>query len=586
MSRYRKPQQRSFNDIEVGMSSLPIRPGSFEVRFREVCDRVIPDSIFDKLYSNVGREARSPSVLTRLLLLQLRDGTSDERIVDDLYYDLRVRHMCDFALDQRPIHATNLVYHRLRLLFGTINRDRIDELKSGGFGEKDSPLQEIFERIKQAAIALGLVDTESAQLIDSTAIFGRAAVMDSYALIFSGIRKALNAYQRSDDEHAMELASRLRRSEYLTDVAKPRIDWESEGARQELLNDLVCDAVSVLRAGLNFEDVELQGLLEQLARLVGQDVEVSEDGTGKLIDGVCADRQVSVVDPEIRHGRKSKSRKFNGYKGTVTADATSGVITAVHVMAANEHDGAAVSPIIEQQECSGTQPPALIGDRAYAAEDARHSAMSQGVAIVTKPNTSSGKGFGKSDFEIDTMGGTVTCPSGFVRAIVGQSVTFTGRSCPLECPHRRECLGKSGKRVIKLRNHEALQQDAEKFAQTDRGKELLLLRPAIERVIAHWVRNGARQARYFGRLKVWMQCVLSAIMCNVKKIADKTGPNGPNALDFATNRRTYCFFRALTTMLATVISVVDTYLDSTWPFGSGVTYVFGGSKKAISSGAS
>ena len=130
------------------------------------------------------------------------------------------------------------------------------------------------------------------------------------------------------------MASRLRRSEYLTDVAKPRIDWESEGARQELLNDLVYDAVSVLRAGLHFEDVELQGLLEQLARLVGQDVEVSEDGTGKLIDGVCADRQVSVVDPEMRHGRKSKSRKFNGYKGTVTADATSGVITAVHVMAA------------------------------------------------------------------------------------------------------------------------------------------------------------------------------------------------------------------------------------------------------------
>jgi transposase len=586
MSRYRKPQQRSFNDIEVGMSSLPIRPGCFEVRFREVCDSVIPDSIFDKLYSSVGREARSPSVLTRLLLLQLRDGTSDERIVDDLYYDLRVRHMCDFAVDQRPIHPTNLVYHRLRLLFGTIKRDEIEELKGGGFSEKDSPLQEVFERIKQAAIALGLVDTEAAQLIDSTAIFGRAAVMDSYALIFAGIRKALDGYQRSDDEHARELASRLRRSEYLSDVAKPRIDWESEDARQELLNDLVYDAVSVLRAGLHFEDMELQGLLEQLARLVGQDVEVSEDGTGKLIDGVCADRQVSVVDPEMRHGRKSKSRKFNGYKGTVTADATSGVITAVHVMAANEHDSTAVVPIIEQQECIGTVPPALIGDRAYAAEDARYGAMSQGVAIVTKPNISSAKGLSKSDFEIDTMGGTVTCPSGFVRAIGGQSVTFMGRSCPMECPHRRECLGKSGKHVIKLRNHEALQQDAEKFAQTDRGKELLLLRPAIERVIAHWMRNGARQARYFGRLKVWLQCVLSAIMCNVKKIADKTEPNGPNDLDFAADRRLNRFLLTVTMMVATVISVVATYLESTRPHGPGATYTFGGSKKTISSGAS
>ena len=410
--------------------------------------------------------------------------------------------------------------------------------------------------------------------------------MDSYALIFAGIRKAMEGYQRSDDEHARELANRLRRSEYLSDVAKPKIDWESSDARQNLLNDLVRDAVSVLRAGLHFEDVELQGLLEQLARLVGQDVEVSEDETGKLIEGVCTDRQVSVVDPEMRHGRKSKSRKFNGYKGTVVADATSGVITAVHVMAANEHDSAAVSPIIEQQECSGTQPPALIGDRAYAAEDARHAAMSEGVAIVTKPNTSSDKGFGKSDFEIDTMAGAVTCPNGLIRPIVGQSVSFTGRICPLDCPHRRVCLGRSGKRVVKLRKYEALQQDAEKFAKTDRGKELLLLRPAIERVIAHWMRNGARQARYFGRLKVWMQCVLSAIMCNVKKIADKTGSNGPNTLAFVARMRPYCFLRMLMAMAAVALSIISTYFDFVQPLDPSVTYIFGGSKKAFSSGVS
>jgi len=556
MSRYRKPVQRSFDDIEVGMSSLSIRSGSFEVKFREVCDAVIPDKVFDKLYSSVGREARSPSVLTRLLLLQLRDGTSDERIVDDLYYDLRVRYMCDFGLDQRPIHPTNLVYHRLRLLFGTIKREKIEEIKSGGFSEKDSPLQEVFDRIKQAAINLGLVDTESAQLIDSTAILGRAAVMDSYALIFVGVRKTLEQYQKSDDEHAQELISRLRRSEYLSDVAKPRIDWESENARQELLNDLVHDAVSVLRAGLSFDDVELQGLLEQLARVVGQDVEVSEDETGKLIEGVSADRQVSVVDPEMRHGSKSKSRKFNGYKGTVTADAASGVITAVHVMAGNEHDSAAVAPIIEQQECNGTQPPALIGDRAYAAEDARYAAMGAGVAIITKPNITSSEGIGKNDFAIDTMAGTVTCPSGVVRPIIGQSVTFTGKVCPLECPHRRMCLGKSAKRIVKLRKYEALQQDAEKFAQTGRGKELLLLRPAIERVIAHWMHNGARQARYFGRLKVWMQCVLSAIMYNVRKIADKLGADGPYLADVLAKTRLSWLLRAIWLMLLTATALM------------------------------
>jgi hypothetical protein len=525
-------------------------------------------------------------VLTRLLILQLRDGMSDEKIVDDLYYDLRVRHMCDFALDQRPIHSTNLVYHRLRLLFGSIKRDKIKQLKSNGFSEKDSPLQDIFERIKQAAIELGLVDVESAQLIDSTAIFGRAAVMDSYALIFSGIRKTLEQYQKSDDEHAKELIGRLRRSEYLTDVVKPKIDWENSSARAELLNDLVYDAVSVLRAGLSFDDAELQGLLEQLARLVGQDVEVSEDGTGKLIDGVSADRQVSVVDPEMRHGRKSKSRKFNGYKGTVTADANSGVITAVHVMAANEHDSAAVVPIIQQQKRSGTEPPALVGDRAYAAEEPRHEAMSEGVAIVTKPNTAPNDKFGKSSFEIDAVGRTVTCPNGMVRTIVGQSIAFTGKHCPLDCPHRRVCLGKNGKRIVKFRKHEAMQQDAEKFAQTDRGKELLMLRPAIERVIAHWMRNGARQARYFGHLKVWMQCVLSAIMCNVGKIADKVGSGGPNTVDIGPTTRFFCLAKMLLAISATIYTMFGIEPGSGRRTGRMTHRMFGAFKKGLSSGGS
>jgi len=530
MSKYHKPQQRSFDDIEVGMSSLSMRPKSFEMKFREVCDRVIPDSIFDKLYSNVGREARSPSVLTRLLLLQLREGVGDEKIVDDLYYDMRVRYMCDFGLEQKPIHPTHLVYHRLRLLFGTIKRDEIVRLKSGGFSEKDSPLADIFDLVKKAAVELGLVDMEAAQLIDSTAILGRGAVMDSYALIFAGIRKVLVEYGRSDDEHARELIGRLHRSEYLEDVAKPKIDWESDTARQELLNDLVCDAVSVLRAGLKFQDSELEGLVEQLARVVGQNVEVSEDGTGKLLDGVSSDRQISVVDPDMRHGRKSKSRKFNGYKGTVTADASSGVITAVHLMRANEHDSVAVADIIEAHQRGGTLPPALVGDRAYAVEEARYEAMRQGVAIVTKPNTLLCDGFGKNSFEMDAVGETITCPGGVVRPVGGKSVTFTGSRCPSDCAHREVCLGKSGKHVIKIRRHEVLQRDAESFAGTQRGKEMLRPRPAIERVIAHWMQNGGRQARYFGRLKVWMQCVLSAMMCNVHKIAGKAGDNGRRPL--------------------------------------------------------
>jgi hypothetical protein len=554
MSRYNKPQQRSLDSVEVGLSGFGYKPKGFPKQFREACDSIIPDKVFDGLYSDRGREARSPSLLTRLVLLQLRGGRSDEQIVEDLYCDVRVRYMCDFGFDQKRIHPTNLVYHRLRLLYGTIYRDRIAALKEAGFEESESPVQDVFDKIKEAAIGLGIMDAESAQLIDSTAILGRAAVMDSYRLIWNGIRATLKRCNDGAGEGTEDLILRLRRQDYLEDMAKPKIDWESAPARAELLTDLVSDATEILGAGLSMEDKELEGLLIQLAKLLAQDVVTEGDGTAKLKEGVTQDRQVSTVDTDMRHGRKSKSKRFNGYKGTITADPESGVITGVHVMGGNEHDSVAVAPMIEQQIESGACPPALIGDRAYATEDARHEAMKLGVAMVTKPNTTSSQveGFGKANFSIDMMGRIIICPNGVTRSIVGNSITFSGKHCA-SCSHSEVCLGKSGKRTIKIREHEALQRDAEVFALTQRGKELLALRPGIERVIAYWVRNGVRQARYFGRPKVWLQAMLSAIVCNLGKIGryvDKRNDNQPKT-------HLYAAYSDLITALRVVLSIIS-----------------------------
>jgi hypothetical protein len=35
---------------------------------------------------------------------------------------------------------------------------------------------------------------------------------------------------------------------------------------------------------------------------------------------VAAERRVSIEDPEMRHGRKSKSKRFNGYKRHIATD--------------------------------------------------------------------------------------------------------------------------------------------------------------------------------------------------------------------------------------------------------------------------
>jgi hypothetical protein len=53
---------------------------------------------------------------------------------------------------------------------------------------------------------------------------------------------------------------------------------------------------------------------ELLAVVAGQDVDEDDDGVFRIARRVAADRVISTVDTEARHGHKSANRHFDGYK--------------------------------------------------------------------------------------------------------------------------------------------------------------------------------------------------------------------------------------------------------------------------------
>lgn len=60
--------------------------------------------------------------------------------------------------------------------------------------------------------------------------------------------------------------------------------------------------------------------VETLVQIRTQDLEPDPHGGGSRIrDGVAADRRISIEDKEMRHGRKSKSKRFNGFKRHIAA---------------------------------------------------------------------------------------------------------------------------------------------------------------------------------------------------------------------------------------------------------------------------
>lgn len=62
----------------------------------------------------------------------------------------------------------------------------------------------------------------------------------------------------------------------------------------------------------------------------------------RIVVGAARDRVISTVDTETRHGHKSRSRHFDGYKGHVVVDPDGEIIEDVTVTAANVHDSDAL----------------------------------------------------------------------------------------------------------------------------------------------------------------------------------------------------------------------------------------------------
>ncbi|MGH3739476.1 MAG: hypothetical protein ACRD0A_10240 [Acidimicrobiales bacterium] len=78
--------------------------------------------------------------------------------------------------------------------------------------------------------------------------------------------------------------------------------------------------------------------------MVDADVVTDDDGHPEIGQGVARDRVISHSDPEMRHGRKSSSRRFDGHKLDAISDEDSELILGVDVRAGNAGDGEGAAP--------------------------------------------------------------------------------------------------------------------------------------------------------------------------------------------------------------------------------------------------
>ena len=135
----------------------------------------------------------------------------------------------------------------------------------------------------------------------------------------------------------------------------------------------------------------------------------------------------------MRHGRKSRSVLFDGYKRHVLRDLDTGLVPAVGITPANAPEASVTGDITADLDAAGLALAELHIDRAYLSS-ALVRDRGPDLAIFCKAwrvrNT--GGRFAKDQFTLDFAAGQLTCPAGVSHAVRARQ----DRALPRKTPAR------------------------------------------------------------------------------------------------------------------------------------------------------
>jgi Transposase DDE domain/Transposase domain (DUF772) len=500
-------QQRFENPRELLGGRL--REGSIYRLLADHGDVLFPDDYFADLYkaSPRGRPTVPARVLATVMVLQAFEGLSDREATDRLEVDLRWQAAAGVDTAAEAFHSTVLVGQRNRLRASTRPR-------------------RLFEDTKVVARQTGVLK-DRARVLDSTPLHDAVATQDTVTQLRAAIRKLLAVLDNVAPTLAARVRGVLERDDDYATAGKPPCDWDDPAAREQLVDELVHDALAAL-AVLDGEPLTgaARDAADLLAIVAGQDVEAGDDGVFRIVRGVARDRVISTVDPQARHGHKSQNRRFDGYKTHASVDPDSELIDDVTVTPANTPDRDAVEDLLADHRDDEVKPE-VIGDSAYADGDTRDRLARQGYTMRVKqpPARNRAGRFSKDRFAISLDDDSVTCPAGHTVTITpsrrgGGKASFAAH-CGT-CPLRKQCTVARRGRSITIHRHEALLQAARtEQATPDWVESYRADRPIVERKISHYARRlwGGRKARCRGSTRIATDVDTRAAAVNLARLA-------------------------------------------------------------------
>jgi Transposase DDE domain/Transposase domain (DUF772) len=480
----------------------------FDEAFQEELGRLYEDS-------RRGQPPVPPAQLALATVLQAYVGCSDDEVIEATTMDRRWQLVLDCLDASRPPFSKGtLVAFRQRLLEQDADRRLIERTvalaeRRGGFGS----------RALRAAL-------------DSSPLWGAGRVEDTYNLLGHALRKALGVWARQQGRGLADTATEAGVPILGGSSLKAALDldWDDPAERTQALVT-VLDALGAVERYLDrpaeaaAETAASREALEVARQVHAQDVAPAADGTPTVRRGVAPDRRISIEDAEMRHGRKSRSHRFDGYKRHVLRDLDAGVIRAVGITAANVPEASVTEAIVADLGHQSARLNELHIDRAYLSSALVRERPADLALFCKAWPVRNGDRFPKTAFVLDWEQCTIRCPNGAVLPFApGGTVRFPAETCAA-CPLRDRCTTSAHGRSVSIHPDERLLVELRRRQTTPAGRTKLRERVAVEHALAHVGRWQGRCARYRGARKNLFDLRRCAVVHNLHVIARLPQPN-------------------------------------------------------------
>lgn len=486
---------------------------------REIFDDAFQTEL-ESMYrtTGAGKMAVSPALMAMATLLQGYVGASDAEVVELTVVDLRWQMVLDRLGTSEPAFSQGAFYDfRHRFIRADMDRRLLEKTAEIAHRSKAFDPKKLPKTLRTA--------------FDSMPLEGAGRVEDTINLLAHAARKIIACVATLISWSEARVAREAGATLFTVSSVKRALDieWSDPVAKAGAVPTLVAqlDALETwVRKRLPEECSEppLNEHLATLQQLRDQDLEPDPSGgRTRIRKGVAPDRRISIEDKEMRHGRKSKTKRFDGYKRHIASDLDTSLILACAITPANRPEQEAAAEL--QNDIGRFPRRSKIGqlfiDRGYIKSPVVNDVLDAGGAVVCKPwRVANGGRFDKTDFNFDFRRQLLTCPAGRTQPFTLDSVVeFDPPTCKT-CPLSARCTkprSKSG-RLVRVANDEPFQHRLRKLIATPTGRERLRERTSVEHRLAHLARKQGRRARYRGVRKNLFDVRRAASVINLETI--------------------------------------------------------------------